>query len=226
MSFLAPWFLLLAAAAAVPVLLHLLRRRIGTRVEFPAVRYLARAEREHSRTLRRRNLLLMLLRVVAVLLVALAAARPVAHLFGGAHGPTALAVVLDNSLSTTVIENGHPLFAQLDALARRALGRATAGDRLWLVTADGVARAGSADELGQAMDRIVPLGGAGDPELALARAAATVRASGLASEQVALITDGQKSTWTEAPATSAVPVLAWVPLAPPPINRAVVSARA
>lgn len=226
MSFLAPWFLLLGAAAAVPLLLHLLRRRIGTRVEFPAARYLARAEREHSRTLRLRNLALMMLRVAAVLLIALAAARPAAHLFGRGHGPTALAVVLDNSLSTTVIENGHPLFAHLDALARRALGRAAAGDRLWLVTADGMARTGTAAELRQALDRVSPLGGAGDPELALARAAATAREAGLSSRQVALITDGQKSTWSQVPATGTVPVVAWVPGTPPPANRAVVSARA
>ncbi len=226
MSLLAPWFLLLAAAAAVPLLLHLMRRRIGTRVEFPAARYLARAEREHSRTLRMRNLLLMLLRVAAVLLIALAAARPVAHLFGRGHGPTALAVVLDNSLSTTVIENGHPLFASFEELARRALGQAAAGDRLWLVTADGVSRAGTAAELRQAVDRVSPMGGAGDPELALARAAAMVRAAGLPGRQVALITDGQKSTWTTVPATGAVPVLAWVPHTRPPANRAVVSARA
>src|SRR5205814_3580192 len=100
MSFLSPWFLVLAGAAAVPLLIHLLRRRIGVRVEFPAARYLARAEREHSRTLRMRNLLLMLLRMIAVMLVALAAARPTARSAGAGHAPTALAIVIDNSLST------------------------------------------------------------------------------------------------------------------------------
>src|SRR5437762_11570288 len=111
MSFLSPWFLVLAGAAAVPLLIHLLRRRIGVHVEFPAARYLARAEREHSRTLRMRNLLLMLLRVVAVLLIALAAARPSARIAGsaGGHAPTALAIVLDNSMSTSVGEGGTPL---------------------------------------------------------------------------------------------------------------------
>ena len=67
MGFLAPLWLLAGAAAAVPLLIHLMRRRIGARIEFPAVRYLVRAEREHSRDLRLRNLLLMLLRVAAVL---------------------------------------------------------------------------------------------------------------------------------------------------------------
>ncbi|MDE3128448.1 MAG: BatA domain-containing protein, partial [Gemmatimonadota bacterium] len=119
MSFLSPWLLALGAAAAVPLLLHLLRRRIGTRVEFPAARYLARAEREHSRTLRLRNLVLMVARVAAVLLVALAAARPAARWLGRGHGPTALAVVLDNSMSTTAVEQGRPLLAHLEALAGR-----------------------------------------------------------------------------------------------------------
>ena len=38
MSFLAPLYLALAAAVGVPLLLHLLRRHIATRVDFPAAR--------------------------------------------------------------------------------------------------------------------------------------------------------------------------------------------
>src|SRR5436305_2046193 len=95
MTFLAPLYLLLAGAIAVPLLIHLLRRRIGSRVEFPAARYLARAEQEHSRTLKLRNLLLMLLRVLALLAIAVAAARPVARWMGAGHAPTALALVVD-----------------------------------------------------------------------------------------------------------------------------------
>ncbi|HEY5219089.1 MAG TPA: BatA and WFA domain-containing protein [Gemmatimonadaceae bacterium] len=226
MSLFAPWFLLLGAAAAVPLLLHLLRRRIGTRVEFPAARYLARAEREHSRTLRLQNLMLMVTRMFAVLLVALAAARPAARLFGGGHGPTALAVVLDNSLSTTAVENGRPLFTRLAGLARRALDGATPDDRLWLVTADGVARAGSPSELRDAVQRLSPIGGAGDLELALAHAAAVVRASGLPAQQVALITDAQKTSWPSTPDIGNTSVVAWAPTTLPPPNRAVVRADA
>src|SRR3712207_9045250 len=113
MSFLAPLWLALAGAAAVPLLIHLLRRRIGLRVEFPAVRYLARAEQENSRKLRLRNLLIMLLRVLAVLLVALAAARPVGRVAGVGHAPTALALVVDNSLSTSAVVEGQPVLDRL-----------------------------------------------------------------------------------------------------------------
>lgn len=226
MSFVAPWFLLLGAAALVPLLLHLLRRRIGRRVEFPAARYLARAEREHSRTLRLRNLLLMLVRVVAVVLLALAAARPMARLVGTGHGPTALAVVVDNSLSTTVVDGGRPLLSRLAGMAHDALAQASPTDQLWLVTADGVTRGGTGAELADAAQHVTALGGAGDPSLALARAATAVLGAGLGARQVVLLTDAQKSSWRASPRTGDLSVLAWIPGTTPPPNRAVVSAEA
>ena len=82
MSFLAPLYLALGAAIAVPLLIHLMRRRIGARIDFPAARYLLRAEKEHSRTLRIKNLLLMFLRVLAVLAIAFAAANIVSTIYG------------------------------------------------------------------------------------------------------------------------------------------------
>jgi hypothetical protein len=227
MSFLAPLWLALAGAAIVPLLLHLLRRRIGTRVEFPAARYLARAEREHSRSLRLRNLLLMLLRVLAVLLIAAAAASPVARWATGAgHVPSALAIVLDNSLSSTAVTDGRPLLDHFRAAARNVVAQAQSGDRLWLVTADGRVRGGSAAALRDAIDGVEPLAGAGDPRLATARAAAAVRASGYDARQVAVLTDGQRSAWPEPVDLGDVHALVWAPRRQPPTNRAVLSAEA
>ena len=123
MNFLAPLALVLATASAIPLVLHLLRRRTGEKVDFPAIRYLLRAEREHSRQLKLRNLLLMLLRVFAVLALALAAARPIGRLAGSSHAPTSIAIVLDNPLSTSVVINGAPVLARLKDAARNAIGR-------------------------------------------------------------------------------------------------------
>jgi hypothetical protein len=227
MSFLAPLWLALAGAAVVPLLLHLLRRRIGTRVEFPAARYLARAEREHSRSLRLRNLLLMLLRVLVVLLVALAAAGPVARWVTGAgHAPAALAIVLDNSLSATVVTDGRPLLDHFRAAAKAVVRQAQPSDRLWLVTADGRVRGGSTAAIGDAVDRLEPLAGGGDPRLAAARAAAAVRASGYDARQVAVLTDGQRTAWPEPVDLGDVHTLVWAPSGAPPANRAVIAAEA
>lgn len=225
MTFLAPLYLLLGGAAAVPLLLHLLRRNIATRVDFPAARYLQRAEQEHSRSLRLRNLLLMLLRVLLVLVLALAAARPFLSGLGVGHGPTAVAVVLDNSLSTTAMSGGAPVFAQLRDAARAVILAATPGDRLWLVTADGRVRGGSPDALLAEIARLAPEQGAGDLPLALRRATAAVQGSALPARVVAVATDGQRSAWQSA-ARVDVPVSVLVPAGDPPRNRAVLSVNA
>ncbi|NUP54263.1 MAG: hypothetical protein HOQ19_00360, partial [Gemmatimonadaceae bacterium] len=162
MSFLAPLFLFLGAAAAVPLLLHLLRRNVTARVDFPAARYLQRAEQEHSRSLRLRNLLLMLLRVLLILALALAAARPFVAALGVGHGATAVAIVLDNSLSTTAVEGGAPVFDRLRGSARALLQASSPSDQLWLVTADGRPRAGTRVSLLADVDAVTPIEGAGD----------------------------------------------------------------
>lgn len=219
MGFLAPLYLLLAVGAAVPLLVHLLRRRAGARVEFPAVRYLARAEREHRRRFRVRNLLIMLLRAAAVLALALAAARPVTGALGRfatGHVPVAVAVVLDNSLSTAVIEEGHPALDRLKAAAASIIARIGKSDRAWLVTADGVVRSPAA------LEETAPLAGAGDLARAVERGAALVREAGLPGRVVAIATDGQATAWPSAPVDAgAAAALVFAPGGNPPRNHAV-----
>lgn len=226
MSFLAPLYLVLAGAIAVPLLIHLMRRRIGARVDFPAARYLERAEKEHSRTLKIRNLLLMLLRVLALLAIVAAAARPVARWLGAGHAPTAIAIVIDNSLSSSAVVNGRPLLDQFKTMARDVLSHATPTDRVWLVGIDGRVRGGTTNLLREEIDRIEPIAGSGDPGLALGRAAAVVRASGLDAKQIALLTDGQRSEWQRAPSLPDAQLLLYTPSLAPPVNRAVTLAEA
>ena len=225
-AFLSPLYLLAAAAAAVPLLIHLMRRRIGTRVDFPAVRYLARAEREHSRKLRLRNLLLMLLRVAAVLLVVMAAGRPVLRVEGSGHAPTALAIVLDNSLSTTVIEEGRPILERLRERARSVARLSGVDDRLWLITADGTVHGGGRAAVLDAIDRVEPLAGAGDPARALSSGAALVAQGGLPERELVVLTDAQASTWADPVSLGDVRVRAWIPGGAPPANRGVIAAAA
>jgi hypothetical protein len=224
MNFLAPFALALAGAAAVPLLLHLLRRKLGEKVDFPAVRYLLRAEKEHSRQLKLRNLLLMLLRVLAVLALALAAARPIGRLIGTGHAPTAMAIVLDNSLSTSVVVNGSPVLARLKDAARAAVDRASSGDRLWLVTADGRVTGGSSGAVRSAIDRTEPLAGAGDLSAAVVRASQLAKGAGIPARQLAILTDAQSTAWTAAVPLDGVATTIYAPTLVPPTNRAVVRA--
>lgn len=228
MTFLSPAFLLLAAAAAIPLLVHLLRRRMEQRIDFPAARYLERAERENSRKLRLRNLLLMLLRVLAIALIAAAAARPVGRLAGTGHAPTAVAIVLDNSLSTSVIRDGRPMLEQLKEAARAAIAAGTPADQFWLITADSRVAGGNAAAMSDALDRTRSLAGGGDLRAAIARAGALVGGSALAERRLAILTDGQPSSWSGVAETGLDDVSVLL-LAPPAVetpNRAVVLADA
>jgi aerotolerance regulator-like protein len=228
-SFLSPLLLLLGGGALVPLLLHLMRRRTGVRIEFPAARYLARAEKEHSRQLKLRHLLLMLLRVLAIACIALAAARPVSRLIpqGGAHAPAAIALVVDNSLSTSAIVGGRSVLDGLKDAAATAIGRLSASDRAWLVTADGAVQGGTPLSVRAALSRVKPLGGAGDPPAAVARAAALVgnaARSTAGDAVVGVLTDAQATTWGTSGApvdAGAARVAVFIPSAPPPPNHAV-----
>ena len=99
LSFLSPLFLAGAAAAAVPIVLHLLKREPEPRVKFAAVKLLKRAPVEHTEKRRLRELLLLALRVAALVLLALAFARPF-FASGAAIGATGVTMVaLDTSYS-------------------------------------------------------------------------------------------------------------------------------
>lgn len=79
MTFLNASLLFGLAAAAVPVVLHLLSRREPRRVVFPAVRFLTRRFETNRSRLRIRRWWLLALRVLALLAAVLALAHPVVH---------------------------------------------------------------------------------------------------------------------------------------------------
>src|SRR5215207_3804281 len=147
-GFLHPWALAGLVATAIPILLHLLARREPPTVMFPAVRYLITTTREHQRRLKLQHLLLLLLRTLLLIALVCAAAGPTLPRSGVAgHAPSALVLVLDNSPSSGVVVAGTARLSQLQAAARQVLGRATADDALWLLTADGLPRQGDRQTL-------------------------------------------------------------------------------
>lgn len=224
-GFLQPLALLGLAAAAIPPLLHLLGRRLPPTVVFPAVRYLVATEREHSRRLRLRNLLLMVLRTAVIALLVLAAARPVVRVgVGTAHPPTALALIVDNSLSSGAVVGGRRMLDLIAEQARRVLDRATPDDRVWLVLADGLPRQVSVPEARSVVDSLTPWAVRLDLGQAARTAALAIgsAAAELDAGEIVLLSDLQASAFDAGDPLS-TRVLAW--RAPsPPENRGVDSA--
>jgi len=215
MGLLAPWLLLLGAAAAVPLLLHLMHRRPGPRVPFPALRYLQRAQRERGRRVRLRQLALLALRVLAVLLIALAAARPFRPSGAASHAPTAVAIVLDNSMSTGVAADGVRLFDRLRDVARATLDAAGPDDRFWLIAAAEPWRPAvtdDRDEIARALDDVDVVEADADLAAAVARAAELLRAgAGARAAEVHLLSDLQATALASAAEGADLPVIAWSP---------------
>jgi Aerotolerance regulator N-terminal len=204
------------AAAAVPILLHLLARREPPTLVFPAVRYLVTTTREHQRRLKLQNLLLLLLRTLLIAVVVLAAAGPTVPLSGvPGHSPSALVLIVDNSPSSATVLGGAPGVRQLAATARQVLERATPEDVIWLVTADGIPRRGDRVSLTELLGQLSV-----SPRRLDLGAAVTLAGEVLASEprpgEIVLLTDLQASALS--PAQLTVPLLVGRPQSPPPPN--------
>lgn len=228
MIFLHPLALIGLALAAIPALLHLFQRRQPPEADFPALRYLSEAERRTARRLRLRHLLLLVLRTALIVTVILAAARPLvpSQASGASHPPSALALVLDNSLSSGAVVGGQGTLDRLKAAARAVLRRATPEDRLWLVLADGIVRAGTVTELRAAVDSAPADPRRLDLVSAVTRAVRVVAAAPAAVREVHVISDLQRSALAAGRVTvpAGVRILALAPR-PAPANRGIAAVR-
>lgn len=130
MSFLAPLFLVGAAAAAVPVILHLLKREPEPRVKFTAVKLLKHAPVEYTEKRWLRELLLLALRIVALLLLAVGFARPFFRSSQSVAQSTVTVVALDTSYSLS----SPGRFERAKQLAKDAVRQAPAGGLVSVVT--------------------------------------------------------------------------------------------
>ena len=199
-GFLSPLFLAGLLAVAVPIALHLLRRRIDPVVPFSAVRLLRQAPVEHKRRRRLEDLLLLALRVAAILLLALAFARPylVSSETHAALPVTAVFVDVSASLDAPA------RFALAQRLARQAVDEAPAGHAVALGRFDVRADLLVAPTTDRAVARVAidglrPSASATRYAAAVARGADAIAGRG---GRLVLITDLQTAGWdASAPAS-------------------------
>jgi hypothetical protein len=196
LGLLAPLFLLGSLAVAIPIALHLLRQRADPVQPFSAVQLLQHSRVEQARRRHLRDILLFALRAAALIVLAVAFARP--YLRGASPlDPPVTVVVADVSGSLS----DPARTSRLRDLAAEAVDRAPASQAVALVqfssSADvlvaptrdhGAARAAAA--------HLTPGFGSTSYRAGLAKAAELVARSG---GHIVVVTDLQTIGWTDGP---------------------------
>ncbi len=140
-SFLNPALLFGALAAAVPIVLHLLSRRRVRDIPFSDLRFLEEVQIQRSRSVGLRRLLLLLLRVLAILLIALAVARPrLAGIAPGDSGRVSLLMIIDASASMQTVGEEGARFASATDYAATAIEALPGGSEIQMILAADDAR--------------------------------------------------------------------------------------
>lgn len=213
-GFVHPFLLWGLAAAAVPLIIHLLNRRRHRPLQWAAMRFVLAAYRRTRRRVQLENLLLLLLRMAAVAALAMAIARP----FLGKDSPLAplterrrdLVLLLDSSASTGYRESAESVHEAILERARTLLGDmdGTRGDRVRLFDAAGSTIELSSHTPEDALAALTTVENPRDEALDLGAVLARIvelaeedaGESGSSALEVRLLTDLQRNTFLPRPA--------------------------
>jgi hypothetical protein len=209
LSFLTPLLLGGAALVAVPIVLHLAMRRKPVPHDFPALRFLQERRIANRRRLRLNHLLLLLLRMAAIVLLALALARPTlraAGWLGEAEGPVVVAFVIDTSPRMLLRKANRSRLEDAAAIARDLIERLPRGSEIAIVDTSGrpLAFAPSRQAAIAALDRLAAGSQAIPLATAVDAAANLVAESQLGRRELYLFTDLSLAAWETGEPAAAV----------------------
>ena len=137
MTFLNPLLLLGLAAAAIPLIIHLFNFRRPRKINFSSLAFLQELQKSTMQRVRVKQLLLLILRTLAIACLVLAFARPTltGSLGGslGARATTSIAIVLDNSRSMQMRDGQGEYLDQAKDMASALVEQMDTGDELYIV---------------------------------------------------------------------------------------------
>jgi len=203
MPFVNGLFLIGTAAAAIPLVLHLVHTTRAPQTPFPTLRFLRIAAEKTARRRRVQNLFLLVLRMLLFALLALALARPfVSHdLSLLAGGASQAAIILDNSMSQGVTYGGKSRLEHLKREAEALLKSRLRPAEALLLVADGPLSRREArplrdrDELIRRIRRTEVGAGRADLAALLKKAYAAFDATRGANRRIYIFTDRQAQSW-------------------------------
>jgi hypothetical protein len=214
LTFLNSIFLAGLAAAALPVIIHLLHRRPARRVDFSWLKFVSQLQPSRTRRVRVQEILLLIVRVLLLAALSLALSRPA--LKGGMLGTgetrarTTACIVMDDSYSLSAQDEGGSLFDRAKGRALEALSLLGSGDEAALLLGRSMPGAEIGEpvrDLGFVRRRVESLevsSAGGDAVAALQEASRRLEASPNLNREIYFITDSQAASWRSDGDTSRV----------------------
>jgi len=139
-TFLYPMVLAAAGAAAAPVIIHLIMRTKPRQVVFPAMRFVRKTHQANLSRLRLKHLILLLMRMAAIVLLAILIARAELPDFSSAADvslPAAAVVIVDNSASMRYAHQGRSVLERGKRLAQQVIDLLPPDSRIAVLPTDG-----------------------------------------------------------------------------------------
>lgn len=137
MQFVFPTFLWGLLALAIPIIIHLFYFRRFKKVYFTNVRFLKEVKEETSARQKLRNLLVLLMRCLAVAFLVFAFAQPfIPQDVEVKKGENAVSVYIDNSFSMSALSEEAPLVEKAKQKAKEIITAYSVEDRFQILTTD------------------------------------------------------------------------------------------
>ncbi len=205
MNFINPFLLLFAAAASIPLLLHLFNKQRVKIIEFSTVKYLVSLQKTRMRQIKIRQILLLILRTLALLAIAFAFARPTTEggylpALGGKTTTTAV-ILLDISGSSNSETNSGSFFERSVEKANAILGNFTEKEKVVIVAFastvlyDSGEPTSDFERLNQLLRNISPASAEAVPSEGFARAFTLLKEATDPNLEIYLISDFQGDAW-------------------------------
>lgn len=135
MVFLQPFFLFGLFLLAIPILIHFLNFRKSKTIYFSSLRFIEEVKSTYRKRNRLTDILLLLLRIIALACLIIAFAQPVIQSKNPLAGQASsvVGVFLDNSQSMELLGQGEPLLQKAKSRAKEIIGKFPPDSRFMLL---------------------------------------------------------------------------------------------
>ncbi|MFA7418194.1 MAG: BatA domain-containing protein [Melioribacteraceae bacterium] len=207
MTFLNPAVLFGLFAAAIPIVLHFLNLRKLKTIEFSTLAFLKELQKTKIRRIKLKQWLLLLIRVLIILFLVLAFARPTLKsitLGESSAAKTTAVIILDNTFSMSVVGEKGSRLNNYKQIAKNLLNNFQPGDEIALIsvgdlTGQNQLVSGNLAEIKKRIDDLEISNISGTLNQAMIRAAQILYQSKNFNKEIYLLTDLQKDRIANSP---------------------------